>query len=112
MKGVLRTLLPCMVVLRTPDSRRNKIASVDRFALASLVDWDWRPMLRGVTARALIVRGTEDVLSNEKDWVSSLPNARLFVLHMSVTFPTSKHPSVSFLPWTQSWQDADLTDPS
>jgi proline iminopeptidase len=80
----------------TPESRRNKIASVDRFALASLGDWDWRPLLSNVRARALIVRGTEDVLSGEKDWVSSLPNARLFVLHNIGHFPYLEAPERFF----------------
>jgi proline iminopeptidase len=71
----------------TPESRRNKLAGVDRFTMASLGDWDWRPALRAVTARALIVRGTADVLSGERDWAASLPNARLLVLERAGHFP-------------------------
>ena len=76
----------------TPESRRNKIEAVDRFTLASLGDWDWRPALRGVTARALIVRGTADVLSGERDWAASLPNARVLLLEHTGHFPYLEAP--------------------
>ncbi|HKT60458.1 MAG TPA: alpha/beta fold hydrolase [Gemmatimonadales bacterium] len=77
----------------TPESRRNKLAGVDRFTMASLGDWDWRPALRAVTARALIVRGTADVLSGERDWAASLPNARLLVLERAGHFPYLEVPA-------------------
>jgi proline iminopeptidase len=76
----------------SPDSRRNKIAGVDRFTMASLGDWDWRPALRTVTARALIVHGTADVLSGERDWAASLANARLLVLERVGHFPYLEAP--------------------
>ena len=41
----------------TPDSRRNKLEHVDKYTLASLGDWDWRPGLRHLQAPVLIVRG-------------------------------------------------------
>ncbi|HET9513659.1 MAG TPA: alpha/beta hydrolase, partial [Gemmatimonadales bacterium] len=64
----------------------------DRFAMNSLGDWDWRPSLRAVTARALIIRGTLDVLSGERDWVAALPNARSLVLEGVGHFPYLEAP--------------------
>jgi proline iminopeptidase len=80
----------------TAESRRNKMAAVDRYALASLGDWDWRQRLRGVTARALIVRGSLDVLSGEEDWVAALPNARALVLEGVGHFPYLEAPDRFF----------------
>jgi proline iminopeptidase len=76
----------------SPESRRNKMAGVDRFTMASLGDWDWRPALRTVTARALIVRGTADVLSGEREWTASLPNARVLLLERVGHFPYLEAP--------------------
>jgi pimeloyl-ACP methyl ester carboxylesterase len=76
----------------SPELRRNKIAGVDRFTMASLGDWDWRSALRTVTARALIVHGTADVLSGERDWAASLANARLLVLERVGHFPYLEAP--------------------
>jgi proline iminopeptidase len=97
----------------TPESRRNKIAGVDRFTMASLGDWDWRPALRAVTARTLIVRGTADVLSGEQDWLASLPNARLLLLERTGHFPYLEAPD-RFYPAIDaflagSWPDGALS---
>ena len=71
----------------TPESRRNKIAAVDRFVWASLGDFDWRSSFRAVTARALVVHGTTDVLTGEREWAAALPNGRLLVLDGAGHFP-------------------------
>ena len=97
----------------SPESRRNKITGVDRFTMASLGDWDWRPDLRAVPARALIVRGTADVLSGEQDWVASLPNARLLLLERAGHFPYLEAPD-RFYPAIDaflagSWPDGALS---
>jgi pimeloyl-ACP methyl ester carboxylesterase len=76
----------------TAESRRNKIEAVDRFAMASLGDWDWRGSMQGVGARTLVVRGTEDVLTGERDWIASLPNARLLLLQNVGHFPYLEAP--------------------
>jgi proline iminopeptidase len=80
----------------TPESRRNKIAAVDRFVFASLGDWDWRSSLRPVTARTLIIHGTADVLSGERDWAATLPNARLLALEGVGHFPYLEAPARFF----------------
>jgi pimeloyl-ACP methyl ester carboxylesterase len=46
-----------------PAALANKISSVDRFTIASLGDWDWRPALRTVTAPALVIHGTSDPIA-------------------------------------------------
>jgi pimeloyl-ACP methyl ester carboxylesterase len=52
--------------------------------------------LRGVSARALIVSGTADVLSGERDWAAALPNARLLVLDGVGHFPYLEAPARFF----------------
>jgi len=80
----------------TLESRRNKIAAVDRYVWPSLGDWDWRSSLRPVTARALIVHGSADVLTGERDWTTALPNARLLVLEGVGHFPYLETPDRFF----------------
>jgi pimeloyl-ACP methyl ester carboxylesterase len=72
-----------------PEALRNKVASVDRFTFASLGDWDWRPSLQTVAARALVIHGTSDVISVDtaREWAASLPNARLMLLEGIGHFP-------------------------
>ncbi len=82
----------------TPESRRNKIFSVDRYVAASLGSWDWRPALRQVNAPALIIHGTEDVLppAGGGEWAAALPNARLLLLHGVGHFPYLEVPDAFF----------------
>jgi proline iminopeptidase len=93
----------------SPESRRNKIAGVDRYTAASLGDWDWRTALRTVTARALIVRGTEDVLSGERDWAASLPNARFLLLEGAGHFAYLETPD-RFYPAIDAFLAGDWPD--
>lgn len=80
----------------TPESRRNKMAAVDRFVWASLGDFDWRSSLRAVTGRALIVHGTTDVLTGQREWAAALPNARLLLLDGAGHFPYLDAPNRFF----------------
>ena len=66
----------------TPESRRNKIASVDKYTFASLGDYDWRAVLGAVTAPALIIHGSKDVLPLEgaREYARRLQDGRLLVL--------------------------------
>jgi proline iminopeptidase len=72
-----------------PEALRNKVASVDRFTFASLGDFDWRPSLQTVAARALVIHGTSDVMSvnSAREWAAALPNARLVLLEGIGHFP-------------------------
>lgn len=82
----------------TPESRRNKIVSVDRFVATSLGDWDWRATLRRVTAPTLVIHGTEDVLpvAGGREWAAVVPQARLLLLEGIGHFPYLEAPERFF----------------
>jgi proline iminopeptidase len=71
------------------ESLRNKVESVDRYTMASLGDWDWRPALRRVTAPTLLIHGTADPLplENARAWAAVMPDARLLRLDGIGHFP-------------------------
>jgi pimeloyl-ACP methyl ester carboxylesterase len=79
-------------------SLANKIASVDRFVLASLGDYDWRPGLKYVQAPALVVHGEADPIpvASAVEWASALPNARLMVMPGIGHFPYLEAPAAFF----------------
>lgn len=81
----------------TPESRTNKIKSVDRYTAASLGDWDWRPTLSAVTAPTLVIHGADDFIPIEsaRDW-AAMPNGRLLVLVGSGHFPYLEVPERFF----------------
>ncbi|HYF38315.1 MAG TPA: alpha/beta fold hydrolase [Gemmatimonadales bacterium] len=82
----------------TPESRRNKITSVDRYVLASLGEWDWRPALHRVRRPALVIHGEADPLpvASAREWVAALPNAKLLLLRQVGHFPYLEQPEVFF----------------
>lgn len=82
----------------TPESRRNKIQGVDRFTVASLGDWDWRPSLPAVTAPTLLIHGSVDPLplAGAREWAAAMPNARLLVLDGVGHFPYLEAPEPFF----------------
>jgi len=73
----------------TLESRRNKMASVDKFTMASLGQWDWRSSLSQVQVPALVIHGTLDPLPLEgaKEWASVLQNGELLLLEGVGHFP-------------------------
>lgn len=82
----------------TPEALTNKVRNVDHYTTASLGDWDWRPALHGVTAPALVIRGTADFLPLEsaREWTAALPNGRLLLLEASGHFPYLEVPEQFF----------------
>ena len=78
----------------SPAALRNKVVSVDRFTVASLGEWDWRPALRAVTAPALVIHGTLDVIpvAAAREWAAAMPNARLLLLEGIGHFPYLEAP--------------------
>jgi proline iminopeptidase len=82
----------------SPESMRNKMASVDRYVFASLGRYDWRPMMRSVRAPTLIVHGTEDPLLLEfaREWAATLPDSRILVLDRIGHFPYVEAPDRFF----------------
>ena len=67
----------------TPESRANKIKSVDKYTFISLGDYDWRPALRTVNARSIVIHGSEDVLPVEdaREYARELPNSRFLLFN-------------------------------
>lgn len=78
----------------TADSRRNKALQVDRHTVASLGSFDWRNTLGAVTAPALIVHGSVDVISADsaREWAAALPGARFALLEGVGHFPYLEAP--------------------
>jgi proline iminopeptidase len=62
----------------TAESRRNKMANIDRYVFASLGAWEWRPALGRVRAPALVIHGSADWLPPEggREWAAALPRLR------------------------------------
>ena len=84
----------------SPESRRNKIASVDRYTVASLGAWDWRPAMRSVNAPTLVIQGTRDplLLESAREWAATMPDSRLLVLDGIGHFPYVEAPDRFFPP--------------
>ena len=82
----------------TPQSLSNKVNNVDRYTMASLGHWDWRPALRAVTAPALVMHGTKEFISLEsaREWATALPNGRLLLLAGAGHFPYLEVPDRFF----------------
>ena len=61
-----------------PAAFRNR-AVVERATLASLGDWDWRPMLARITVPALVLEGARSrvPLDGTRAWATALPRGRL-----------------------------------
>jgi proline iminopeptidase len=80
------------------EARRNKLTSVDRFVTASLGQWDWRPALRTMPAPVLVIHGSADPLPVEgaREWVTTLPSARLLLLEGVGHFPWLEAPDAFF----------------
>jgi len=78
----------------TAESRSNKALHVDRYTVASLGSFDWRSALGAVTASALIVHGSLDVISADsaREWAMALPNARFALLEGVGHFPYLESP--------------------
>ena len=65
----------------SPASIRNR-PDVSRAGMASLGDWDFRPILARLTMPALVFEGarTNVPLSSTREWASVIPNARLLLI--------------------------------
>jgi proline iminopeptidase len=82
----------------SPESMRNKMASVDRYVFPSLGAYDWRALMRTVRAPTLIIHGSEDPLLVEfaREWAATLPNSRILVLEGIGHFPYVEAPDRFF----------------
>jgi proline-specific peptidase len=81
-----------------PDSLRNKVAGVDRFVIASLGDFDWRPALKQVHAPTLLIHGAADPIpsASATEWAATLPDARLLLMPDVGHFPYLEAPEAFF----------------
>jgi proline iminopeptidase len=81
-----------------PDALRNSLRNVGRFTMASLGEWDWRPVLRRVTAPVLVIHGTVDPLpvNSAREWAAVLPNARFLPMDGIGHFPYVEAPERFF----------------
>lgn len=82
----------------SPESMRNKMASIDRYVFPSLGRYDWRPAMRSVRAPTLIVHGAQDPLLLEfaREWAATLPDSRILVLEDIGHFPYVEAPDRFF----------------
>ncbi len=89
----------CDFCADSPEALANKLASVDRFTMPSLGDWDWRPALHQVRAPALVLHGTADYvpLESAREWTAALPNGRLLPIEGSGHFPYLEAPRPFFI---------------
>ena len=70
-----------------------------RRTLASLGDWDFRPTMRKVAARTLVVEGefSPVPLDQVRIWAETLPNARVFLVpRTGHAYPHIENPDVFF----------------
>lgn len=82
----------------TPESRYNKMVSIDKFTMASLGQWDWRSSLKQVKVPALVIHGTLDPLpiDGARSWASVLQNGQLIILEGVGHFPYAEAPDRFF----------------
>ena len=69
--------------------------SVTGRLLEGLGDWDWTAQAASVRARVLTVQGAHDnvPLESSREWVRTLPNARLLVFDASGHLPFAEQPA-------------------
>ena len=76
----------------------------DRYTFPSLGAYDWRRAMAQVQAPTLVIHGDKDFIPVEtaREWATTMPNARLFVMRGYGHSRTWRRPSHSSLPWTSS----------
>ena len=77
---------------------RNRVENVDRYTLPSLGDYDWRRAMAQIQAPTLVIHGDKDVIPVEtaREWATTMPNARLFVMRGYGHFPYMEAPEPFF----------------
>ena len=67
-------------------------------------NYDWRDQMSRVAAPVLVVHGTEDLipLESSREWVATMPQARLLVIEGAGHFPHLETP-VSFFPTVEKF---------
>lgn len=82
----------------TAESRRNAMANIGRYTMASLGNWDWRMPLSKVSVPALIIHGSLDPLPEEgaRAWATALSGSSLLLLENIGHFPYLESPTQFF----------------
>ena len=77
---------------------RNSVENVDRYTFPSLGDYDWRRAMAQIQAPTLVIHGDKDVIPVEtaREWATTMPNARLFVMRGYGHFPYMEAPEPFF----------------
>jgi pimeloyl-ACP methyl ester carboxylesterase len=78
----------------TPDN----VTAVFTRAQVTMGDWDWRGEANRVTAPAMFVFGSADILPWEaaQEWAECLPNCSLFKMEGVGHFPSLEAPEIFF----------------
>jgi proline iminopeptidase len=80
-----------------PDAVQNQ-GRAARLTFGPLGDWDWRPLLKAISAPTLVMHGDRDPipLASAREWAAGFPNARLFVVANSGHMPFVEQPATFF----------------
>jgi len=78
----------------SPDNVDFQLATV----FASFGDWDWRPQLGSLSLPVLVIHGDYDAvpLDGSREWVASLPNARLVIIPQAGHLAWAEKPEMVF----------------
>lgn len=85
---------PC----ESENERPRNVAQHVNAIMASLGDWDWRPVAASYAGPVLIVHGDDDwnPLDGSREWRRSFPNARLVVVPNAGHFIWLEQPEAFF----------------
>lgn len=80
-----------------PDGVRNYFV-VNEATIASLGDWDFRPILAKLRVPALVIEGAESkpTVASAKAWADALPNGKLILIPKAGHFPQVERASEFF----------------
>ena len=81
----------------SPAGARNYIAINDA-TIASLGEWDFRPLLASLKMPTMVIEGQESrpTLAGARAWAAAIPNARLVLIPNSGHFPQVENPEAFF----------------
>lgn len=97
-KGVPSSVVKADLCTAPAEAIRYGMTKTGEATWGSMGDWDWRERLRAVKAPTLVIHGDEDAipLALVREWIPSLPDARIIVLEKTGHFPHAEQPAVVF----------------
>jgi len=77
---------------------RNSAENVERYVFPSLGEYDWRQAMATIQAPTLVMHGDKDFIPVQaaREWATTMPNARLFVMRGYGHFPYMEAPEPFF----------------